>query len=213
MYVILSGNGPMNQLQEKFQKAKAVFSRHGGTMRSTQAIRLGVHPRTLYEMRDSGILDQLARGVYRLADLPALGCPDLAAAALRIPQGVICLISALAFHEITTHIPHEIYIALSRGTTRPRLEYPPIRIFWFSRKAFEEGIEVYVRDDLPLLVYSPEKSLADCFKYRNKLGIDIAIEALKLYRQTKTVRVDQLLRFARLCRVHDVMKPYLEALL
>jgi predicted transcriptional regulator of viral defense system len=199
--------------QDKFEKTRAVFHRHGGTMRTAQAIRLGVHPRTLYEMRDAGALEQLGRGVYRLAELPALGDPDLATVALKIPHGVICLISALAFHEITTLIPHEIYLAVSRGTTRPRLVYPPLRIFWFTDKAFTEGIDTYVRDGVSIRVYSPEKTLADCFKYRNKIGIDTVIEALKLYQQRKPVKVDELLRFARVCRVMKVMKPYLEALL
>ena len=199
--------------QDKIERARAIFQRHGGTMRTAQAIRLGIHPRTLYEMRDAGVLDQLGRGVYRLAELPVLGDPDLVTVALKIPHGVICLISALAFHEITTQIPHEIYLAVCRGTTRPRLDYPPLRIFWFTDKAFTEGIETHVRDGIPVRVYSPEKTLADCFKYRNKIGIDTAIEALKLYQQRKPVRVDELLRFARVCRVLKVMKPYLEALL
>ena len=182
-------------------------------MRTAQAIRLGVHPRTLYEMRDSGVLDRLGRGVYRLAELPVLGDPDLVTVALKIPHGVVCLISALAFHEITTHIPHEIYLAVSRGTTRPRLDYPPLRIFWFTGSAFTEGMETHARDGVSIRVYSPEKTLADCFKYRNKIGIDAAIEALKLYQQRKPARVDELLRFASVCRVLKVMRPYLEALL
>jgi len=182
-------------------------------MRTGQAIRLGVHPRTLYEMRDAAVVDQLGRGVYRLAELPSLDDPDLATVALKVPHGVICLISSLAFHEITTQIPHEIYVAVSRGTTRPRLEFPPLRIFWFTGKAFIEGIETHIREAVPVRVYSPEKTLADCFKYRNKIGIDTAIEALKLYRQRKSIRVDDLLRFASVCRVQKVMKPYLEAVL
>jgi predicted transcriptional regulator of viral defense system len=203
----------MRPNQDKFEKARAIFHRHGGMMRTAQAIRLGVHPRTLYEMRDAGLLDQLGRGVYRLAELPSLGDPDLATVALKIPRGVICLISALDFHEITTQIPHEIYLAVSRGTTRPRLDFPPLRIFWFTAEAFTEGIETHTRDGVSVRVYSPEKTLADCFKYRNKIGIDTAIEALKLYQQRKPVRIDDLLRFARVCRVFKVIKPYLEALL
>jgi len=164
-------------------------------------------------MRDAGALDRLGRGVYRLAELPVVGDPDLVTVALKIPHGVICLISALAFHEITTHIPHEIYLAVCRGTTRPRLDHPPLRVVWFSDRAFTEGIETHVRDGVSVRVYSPEKTLADCFKYRNKIGIDTVIEALKLYQQRKPVRVDELLRFARVCRVMKVMRPYMEALL
>jgi predicted transcriptional regulator of viral defense system len=203
----------MASKQDKFEKARMLFQQHGGTLRAAQAIRLGIHPRTLYEMRDAGVLDRLARGVYRLAELPVLGDPDLVTVTLKIPHGVICLISALAFHEITTQIPHEIYMGVSRGTTRPRLDYPPLRVFWFKGKAFTEGIETHKRDGVSVRVYSPEKTLVDCFKYRNKIGIDIVIEALKLYRRRETVRVDELLRFARICRVFKIMKPYLEALL
>ncbi|MFH1115480.1 MAG: type IV toxin-antitoxin system AbiEi family antitoxin domain-containing protein [Pseudomonadota bacterium] len=203
----------MTPNQDKFEKARRVFQQNGGTMRTAEAIRRGVHPRTLYEMRDAGVLDRLGRGVYRLAELPVLGDPDLARAALRIPRGVICLISALAFHEITTQVPHEIYVAVNRGTTRPRPDYPPFRIFWFSDRAFSEGIETHTRDGVQVRVYTPEKTLADCFKYRNKVGMDTVIEALKLYGQKKPIRVDDLLRFACVCRVHKVMKPYLESLL
>ncbi|MFH0821938.1 MAG: type IV toxin-antitoxin system AbiEi family antitoxin domain-containing protein [Pseudomonadota bacterium] len=214
MYVLLSmTTETMTPNQDKFERAKAVFHRHGGTMRTVQAIRLGVHPRTLYKMRDSGVLDRLGRGIYRLAELPVLGDHDLAMAALRVPHGVICLISALAFHEITTQIPHEIYVAVSRGTTRPRPAYPPLRVFCFTGKAFTEGIETHIRDGVSVQVYSLEKTLADSFKYRNKIGIDTAVEALKLYRERKYLRVDDLLRFAGVCRVHRIMKPYLEALL
>ncbi|MFH0823432.1 MAG: type IV toxin-antitoxin system AbiEi family antitoxin domain-containing protein [Pseudomonadota bacterium] len=203
----------MTSNQDKFERSKAIFRLHGGTMRTAQAIRLGVHPRTLYEMRDSGILDQLGRGVYRLSEMPVLDDPDLATVAIKIPHGVICLISALAFHEITTQIPHEIYLALRRGTTRPRLDHPPLRIFRFTGRAFTEGIATHIRDGVSVQVYSLEKTLADCFKYRNKLGIDTVVEALRLYLQRKPVRVDELLRFAGVCRVSKVMKPYLEALL
>ncbi|MGB6067236.1 MAG: type IV toxin-antitoxin system AbiEi family antitoxin domain-containing protein [Desulfomonilaceae bacterium] len=203
----------MRPNKDRFKRAKAVFQRHGGTMRTAQAIRLGVHPRTLYEMHDAGVLDQLGRGVYRLTELPVLGDPDLATVALKIPHGVLCLISALAFHEMTTLIPHEIYLAVNRGTTHPRLDYPPLRIFWFTDEAFTQGIEAHAREGIRIKVYSPEKTLADCFKYRNKIGIDTVIEALRLYQQRKPVKVEELLRFARVCRVSKVMKPYLEALL
>ncbi|MFH0825070.1 MAG: hypothetical protein V2B18_20150 [Pseudomonadota bacterium] len=104
-------------------------------------------------------------------------------------------------------------MAVSRGTTRPRLDHPPLRIFRFTGKAFTEGIEIHTRDGVSVQVYSPEKTLADCLKYRNKVGIDKVVEALRLYRQRKLVRVDEMLRFAGVCRVSKVMKPYLEALL
>jgi predicted transcriptional regulator of viral defense system len=196
-----------------FDKAKTLFRCHGGLLRTSEALRLGIHPRTLYAMRDAGALEQLSRGLYRLAEFPPLGAPDLVVVARKIPTGVTCLISALALHELTTQIPHAVYIALARGTEPPRLDYPPVRIFWFTGDAFTEGVEMHTLDYVPVPVYSPEKTLADCFKYRNKLGLDVAIEALKLYRQRQRMRLDELLRYARICRVENVMQPYLEALL
>ena len=124
---------------------------------------------------------------------------------------MLCLISALSYHDMTTQIPHEIHLALPRGAEPPRLEYPPLRIFWFSGKAYSEGIETSIMDGVEIRVYSPEKTLADCFKYRNKIGMDTVLEALKFYRQRKKMRVDRLMHYARICRVENVMRPYLEA--
>jgi len=198
---------------DRFETAKKVFRDRGGVLKTGEALRAGIHSRTLYEMERSGILEKLARGLFRLTDMPPLGNPDLVSVALKIPNCVICLISALAYHEITTQIPHEVYLSLRRGAEPPRMEYPPIRIFWFTGEAFTEGIGKYEMDGVQVRVYSPEKTIADCFKYRNKIGLDTAIEALKLYRERKRFMVDDLVRFARICRVEKVMRPYLEALL
>ncbi len=195
------------------EAAEQVFRRHGGVLRTREAIRYGIHPRTLYTMRDAGKLECLSRGLYRLADLPPLGNPDLVAVSLKIPNGVICLISALAWHELTTQIPHEVYLALPRGAEPPRLDHPPIRVFWFTGKAFAEGIEIHEVDGVPVRIYGVEKTLADCFKYRNKIGLDTAVEALKRYVGSQRVQVDKLMAFAHICRVDKVMRPYLEALL
>jgi predicted transcriptional regulator of viral defense system len=201
------------QDRETFQKASTIFKQHGGLLRTTDALRAGIHPRTLYAMRDSGFLEQIARGLYRLSDMPALGNPDVVSVALKVQGGVICLISALAFHEITTQIPHEVYVALDRGAREPHLAYPPLRMFRFGGKAFKEGVEVHELDGVSVRIYGPEKTLADCFKCRNKIGMDTAIEALKLYRHRKRIKVEDILKFAHICRVERVMRPYLEAIL
>lgn len=193
------------------QNARKIFTRCGGTLRTTEAIAGGIHPRTLYAMRDTGEIEQLSRGVYRLAGLPPLSEPDLATIAKRIPQGVVCLISALAYHELTTQIPHEVHIALPRTARRPTLAYPPARFYRFSRGAFEAGIETHVIDGIPVRVYGPEKTLADCFKFRNKIGLDVAIEALRSYRGRRGARLQKVLEFARTCRVDRLLRPYLEA--
>lgn len=196
-----------------FEREKRAFNRGGGLLRTSAALRAGIHPRTLYDMRNQGVVEQVSRGLYRLADLPALSNPDLVTVAAKIPSGVVCLISALAYHEITTQIPHEVHVALPRGAEPPRLKHPPLRVFWFTGRSFAEGIETHKLDGIPIRVYSPEKTLADCFKYRNKLGLDPVLEALRLYRSRKKPNVGELMKFARLCRVEKVMRPYLEALL
>jgi len=196
-----------------FANAASVFRQQGGVLRTMEAVRLGVHPRTLYAMRKNGLLVRLARGVYRLADLPPLGNPDLVTVTVRVPEGVLCLISALAFHEITTQIPHEVYVALKRGAEPPRLEYPPLRVFWFTGRAFAEGVETHELDGINVRVYGAAKTVADCFKYRNKLGLDTALEALKLLLRDRKADPNELMGFARVCRVENVMRPYVEALL
>ena len=193
--------------------ARRVFRKHGGTLRTREATREGIHPRTLYAMRDAGILETLSRGLFRLAELSPPGNPDLISAALRVPNCVICLISALVFHGITTEVAHSVYIALPRRTWRPKLDHPPVRVFWFKGSAFTEGIETHMIDGVDVRIYSPEKTLADCFKHRNKIGIDVAVEALKLYRNRKPLRTDELVRSAKICRVEKIMRPYLEAIL
>jgi predicted transcriptional regulator of viral defense system len=194
------------------EQARQLFRDHGGTLRTREVLRAGVHPRTLYAMQSSGELERLARGLYRLAGLPPLSDPDLATVAKCVPQGVICLISALAYHELTTQIPHEVHLALPRTARHPTLKFPPLRVFRFSRQAFEAGIETHTIDGLPVRIYSPEKTLADCFKFRNKIGLDVAIEALRAYRGRRRRRLQEVLRCARLCRVENVIRPFLEAI-
>ncbi|MFC1628395.1 hypothetical protein ACFL3H_04715, partial [Gemmatimonadota bacterium] len=119
----------------------------------------------------------------------------------------------LTIHDITTQIPHEVYVALNRGAEPPRLDHPPVRVFWFTGEAFTAGLETHELDRINVRVYGAAKTVADCFKYRNKLGLDVAIEALKLYLREKRGRPDELIRFARVCRVERVIRPYIEALL
>lgn len=204
---------PNRATATKIASALEVFQRHGGILRTRDALAQGIHRRTLYTMRDDGLLERLGRGLYRLADLPPLSDPDLVTVARKIPQAVICLISALHFHGITTQIPHAVSIAVKRGTERPRLHYPPTNIYVFSDLAFTEGIETHSIDGTQIRVYSPEKTLADCFKYRNKIGMDTVREAIEKYRNQSKPKPRELLKFARTCRVEKVMRPYLEAML
>jgi len=197
----------------RFARAVKIFKNHGGILRTAQVLKAGIHPGTLYDMRDSGVLKSISRGVFRLSDNPPLDNPDLVTVAIRVPSGVICLISALAFYELTTQIPHEVHIALSRGAEEPRLDYPPIRAYRFTGKAFTAGVNIHDLDGVGVRIYSPEKTLADCFKFRNKIGLDTVIEAIRFYRDRKSTNVDDLLHYATVCRVNKIMRPYLEAIL
>ncbi|MDP9175737.1 MAG: type IV toxin-antitoxin system AbiEi family antitoxin domain-containing protein [Planctomycetota bacterium] len=193
-------------------RARKVFRTHGGTLRTTEALAAGIHPRTLYAMRDAGEVEALARGVYRLGGLAPMANPDLATVAKRVPHSVVCLISALAFHELTTQVPHEIHVAISRTARRPRLDFPPLRVYRFSIGAFDAGIDTHTIDRIPVRIYSAEKTLADCFKYRNKIGMDVVLEAIRTYRGRGRPQFQQVFEYAKLCRVERLMRPYLEAL-
>ncbi len=195
------------------ENAVRIIHKHGGIIRSSAAIDAGISPRTLYALLDKGVLEKFSRGFYRLAELQPLANPDLVIIGSRVPRGVICLISALAFHEITTQIPHEVNIALEKGMEEPRISHLPISVHRFSAQTFQSGIEEHMIDGVSIRVYSLEKTLADCFKFRNKIGMDIVLEALKLYKERKHFNADELLKYGKICRVEKVMIPYLEAML
>jgi predicted transcriptional regulator of viral defense system len=198
-------------MKSAVKSALQVFEKNK-VMRSTEIFAQGIQPRTLYEMRDEGLLVQEGRGLYRLANEQIWSDPDLALVSLRIPKGVVCLISALYFHQLTTQIPHEVYLALPKDSEKPRIQYPPIRFFWVSPEPFKAGIEKHTIDNVELKVYSVAKTIADCFKFRNKIGMDVALEALREGLNQKRCTPEQILRFARVNRVERIMLPYLEAL-
>lgn len=193
------------------QRAEKLFKTNGGIIRTRDAIQAGVHSRTLYEMRDAGLVEQVGRGIFRLAGLPPLANPDLALTAKRVPSAVICLISALAFHELTTQIPHTVQIALRPGSWTPKIEHPPIEVFHFSPESLSSGVENHLIDGVNVRVFNREKTLADIFKFRNRIGIEVAMEALRNYARSKRRQFASVLDFARVCRVESVMRPYLEA--
>lgn len=195
------------------ERAISVFRENRGMLRMANALRAGIHRNTLNAMLRAGIVERLSRGLYRLTDALPLGNPDLVTVSHKVPNGVICLISALAYHELTTQIPHEVYVAVSRNSEPPRLDYPPVRVFRFSGKAFTEGIQRHRLDGVAVHIYNREKTLADCFKYRNKIGLDTVLESLRLYREQRRVNVESLMQFAEICRVAKVMRPYLESIL
>jgi predicted transcriptional regulator of viral defense system len=195
------------------ERALNIFRANGGVLKTTSAIKLGIHPRTLYALRDDALLERLDRGLYRITNAKPLDNPDFVTVALKVPKGVICLISALAFHHMTTQVPHAVYMAIAANDQAPALRYPPLRLFWYSQATFEDGVTAIVMDSVHVRIYSAERTLADCFKYRNKIGIDVCVEALNLYRRRGRMKLDRLEHYAKLCRVERVIKPYMEAIL
>lgn len=198
-------------MKSAIKLALQVFEKNK-VMRSAEIFEQGIQPRTLYQMRDEGLLIQEGRGLYRLANEQIWSDPDLVVVSLRIPKGVVCLISALYFHRLTTQIPHEVYVALPKNSEKPRIQYPPVRFFWVSPEPFKAGIEKHIIDNVEVKVYSAAKTIADCFKFRNKIGMDVALEALREGMSQKRCTPEQILRFARINRAERIMLPYVEAL-
>jgi len=200
-------------MRQSFATAINIFNTNNGILKMAQADKLGVDSKTLLEMTDAGLLVKESRGVYRLANMPPLSNPDLVQVAMRVPAGVVCLISALAFHNLTTQIPHKVYIALPTDVKKPRIDYPPIEVIWLSEKTYSSGMEEHTIDGVKVRIYNREKTVADCFRFRNKIGQDIALEALKDYLRRPDRNIEHLLNYARINRVHNVMMPYLKAAL
>lgn len=200
---------------KKFEKAIHIFKENQGLMRTAEALDAGIAPKTLYSMRDQGVLVRLSRGLYQLADTPSLGNPDLITIALKVPEAVFCLITALDFHNLTEQVPHFVYFALPQGTRRPQIDHPPLQIIWPSKKIYQAGIQGVILDNTPVKIYDPEKTLTDCFKYRNKFGLDVAIDAIQRYfeQPTKKQNLNALMKYAKLNRVEKIMMPYIETLL
>ena len=198
-------------MRQSFEKAEAIFREHNGILRTSQAKALGIDPKTIAEMREAGLVNKMSRGLYRLSEYPPLDYPDLVIVASRVPKAIICLISALAFHNLTTQVPHKVYISLPQSIRSPRIKIPELDIIWLSEESYKNGIEEHLLDGITVPIYSKAKTIADCFKFRGKVGKDIAIEALKDYVQLPGADIEELLRYARINRVEQIMQPYLEA--
>lgn len=188
------------------------FRKSGGVMRTSEALAAGIQPRTLYWMRDQGILDLLSRGVFHLRTHPLPRNPDAVAVLRRVPRAILCLVSALDFHNIGTHIPTGIQIALPSGTKTPRIKSPKVEVYRMGTESLKEGVERHDLDGGTVPVFSPAKTIADCFKFRNKVGLDIAIEALREAIDNRICTPGEIMRFAKTNRVESVIRPYLEAL-
>jgi len=185
--------------------------RRAGMVRLRDLRDRGFHPEQVRRLMEEGQVVRVARGVYVPADAEPTGNHSLAQAAKQVPHGVICLLSALRFHEVGTQSPFEVWMALDRRARKPQVQQPLLRVVWFSGTALIEGIEQHNIEGAKVAIYNPAKTVADCFKYRNKIGQDVAIEALRDGLRERRFTRDDLWRYAKTCRVSTVIRPYLEA--
>jgi len=200
-------------MKHKDRKEEILQLARGAGVVSTAEIRSrGIHHEYLRQLSAKGKLVRVGRGLYSLPKANVTAHHGLVLAAKAVPNGVICLFSALRFYEIGTQLPHEVWIALDRRAARPRVENPKMQIVRFSGKALTEGIEEHFVEGVRIKIYSPGKTVADCFKYRNKIGLDVALEALRHVLRERRCTPDELWQYAKVCRVTRIMRPYMEAL-
>ncbi|MCK4472384.1 MAG: type IV toxin-antitoxin system AbiEi family antitoxin domain-containing protein [Anaerolineae bacterium] len=185
--------------------------RKKGILRAQELARLGIPRIYLTRLVHKGQLERISRGLYVAADSNPSANRTLAEACKRVPGGIICLLSALRFHDLTTQLPSQVWMAIDVKARHPREHVLPLRITRFSGQALSEGIETHNIEGVLVRVYCAGKTIADCFKYRNKIGLDVAIEALRDALRKRKCTVDELWHYARICRVTNVLRPYLEA--
>jgi len=186
--------------------------RRAGILRPRDLEPHGIPRQYLRLLHKRGLVRRVGRGLYVLPDEEPTEHHTLAEACKRVPNGVVCLLSALRFHGLTTQAPFEVWLAIGRQAWKPRVDAPPVRFVRFSGKALEEGVEEHNIEGVTVKVYCAAKTVADCFKYRNKIGLDVAIEALRDCRRQRAATNDELWHYAKICRVARVMRPYLEAI-
>jgi predicted transcriptional regulator of viral defense system len=187
------------------------LARRRALLRAHDLVEQGLPTMTLTRLVAAGKLERIARGVYSLPDRALHEHRSLAEVAIRVPRGVICLLSALRVHDIGTQAPHEVWLAIPHHMVAPRMDQPRLRIVRMSGSALEQGIEHRTIDGVSVAVFNPAKTVVDCFKYRNKIGLDVALEALRESWRARKVKMDDLWRYATVDRVANVMRPYLEA--
>lgn len=186
------------------------LARHQKLLNAADVREQGLTPQLLIKLHRSGKLERVARGLYSLPGNQPTEHQSLIEVCRRVSRGVVCLLSALQYHEIGTQLPHEVWLALPYAAQTPAIDYPPLRIVRLRGPAYAEGIETFTEDGSPLRVYNLDKTIADCFKFRHKIGLDVALEALKDAWQQRKLNLDRVARFAQVNRVSKVMQPYLE---
>jgi len=183
-----------------------------GILRSRDLSKFNIPRVVLTRLVRNGELEKVSPGLYRLTGMQISEKEAMVQVALKVPKAIFCLLTALQYHELTTQLPHEIWIALPQGSHAPRIKYPPIKVIQSSEKIYSQGVEKVICDNVEFKIYNPAKTLVDCFKHRNKIGLDIALEALKEgFRKSKVTR-DQLFHYAKIARVKKIITPYIEAM-
>lgn len=200
-------------MKQNTERMFSYFKNHNGIVRFSSVIKSGFHSDTLKELEKEGKIKKIAKGLYRITNYKPDVYPDLTIASLQAPRGIICLISALSFHEATNEIPGHVDIAIPAGTRANRIDYPPIQFYRFSPKTWNAGIEKHQIGGNEIKVYNLAKTIADCFKFRNKIGANIARNALKTAITEKNVNPKDIMKYAKICRVDKIIKPILETLL
>ena len=183
-----------------------------GVVRPRDVEGTGFSRTRLERMTRAGDFERVGRGLYVPKGATITAHHTLVEAAARIPHGIVCLLSALRFHELGTQSPHEVWLAVDRKSRKPVVDWPPIHLVRFSGEALSFGVQTHELEGVPVKITSRERTVADCFKYRNKIGLDVALEALREYLRSKRRSIDDLVRAARVCRVARVIQPYLESL-
>lgn len=190
--------------------ATKLLGQHG-VMRLSDLRKHGVNPATLARMLDEGVLFKPSRGLYELADAEIEASHSLAEVAARVPKAVVCLTSALSFHEITLQLPRVIWIAIGSNGRKPTIDYPPIGVVYWGDKALTLGVNTHLVDSVPVQITSPARSIVDCFRFRNKVGLDVAMEALRMGWRSQKVMAGDLVNYAQTLRIWSVMRPYVES--
>jgi len=200
----------MNKKDERIHK---VFKKHKGFARTKDILAAGIHTRNIKRVREKEQVVQVKRGLYRLADIPLISNQGFIDLARAISGGVICLLSALSYYELTTFNPSVIAMAICRGSRKPKINYPPVEFYHFSKKQFEAGINKIKVKGHEIRIYNREKTICDCFRYRNKLGLDIAKEGLSEYLKRKDRDLEKLLEYAEICRIKPLLQTWLNAMI
>lgn len=199
-------------MKKRDERIYKVFKTHSGFARTKDILAAGIHSRNIKRVREKGQVIQVKRGLYRLAEIPQISNQGFIDLARAVPEGVICLLSALSYFELTTFNPSVTSMAICRGSREPKIEYPPVEFYHFSKKQFEAGISKKKIKGYKIRIYNPEKTICDCFRYRNKLGLDIAKEGLSEYLKRKDRNLEKLLEYAEICRIKPLLKIWLNAM-